>query len=76
MWSAGCVLGEMLARRTLFKGKSTADQLRLIMQANGPLTEAEARPLRVATPATQNRREMHECLMRDTSPQRGCPNAP
>jgi len=35
MWSVGCILGEMLARRPLFRGNSSKDQLRLILSLLG-----------------------------------------
>jgi len=35
MWSTGCILGEMLARRPLFRGNSSKDQLRLILSLIG-----------------------------------------
>jgi serine/threonine protein kinase len=35
MWSVGCILGEMLARRPLFRGNSSKDQLRLILSLIG-----------------------------------------
>jgi len=35
MWSTGCILGEMLARRPLFRGNSSKDQLRLILSLLG-----------------------------------------
>lgn len=35
MWSVGCILGEMLARRPIFRGNSSKDQLRLILSLIG-----------------------------------------
>lgn len=35
MWSVGCILGEMLARRPLFRGNSSKDQLRLVLSLLG-----------------------------------------
>merc|ERR1719460_1575959 len=35
MWSVGCILIEMLIRKPLLKGKSSKDQLRLILSLLG-----------------------------------------
>jgi len=35
MWSVGCIFAEMLARRPLFRGQSSKDQLRLILSLLG-----------------------------------------
>jgi len=35
MWSIGCIFAEMLARRPLFRGQSSKDQLRLILSLLG-----------------------------------------
>jgi len=40
MWAVGCVLGELLGGKPLFRGTSTAHQLNLVVQALGaPLAE-------------------------------------
>jgi serine/threonine protein kinase len=41
MWSAGCILGELLLRKVLFKGISTQDQLNLIANLIGNPTEED-----------------------------------
>jgi len=38
MWSAGCILGEMLGRRPLFQGKDSLDQIRQIILCIGAQT--------------------------------------
>jgi len=43
MWSAGCVLGELLARKPLFAGKTTKDQLKIIVKQLGKPTGAKIR---------------------------------
>lgn len=35
VWSVGCIMGELLLRKPLFKGKSTADQLKCIVNILG-----------------------------------------
>eukprot|EP00656_Telonema_subtile_P005371 TRINITY_DN12440_c0_g1_i1.p1 TRINITY_DN12440_c0_g1~~TRINITY_DN12440_c0_g1_i1.p1 ORF type:complete len:632 (+),score=153.76 TRINITY_DN12440_c0_g1_i1:674-2569(+) len=35
IWSAGCVLAELMSRKPLFPGKSTKDQLKIIVKAVG-----------------------------------------
>ena len=35
MWSVGCILGEMLGRKALFRGRSHAEQLQLIVSSIG-----------------------------------------
>eukprot|EP00903_Cladosiphon_okamuranus_P015297 g14132.t1 len=40
MWAAGAVVGEMLAGRPLFPGRSDIDQLRKILEVTGSPTEA------------------------------------
>ncbi|KPI87042.1 mitogen activated protein kinase map-kinase (LMPK) [Leptomonas seymouri] len=39
MWAMGCVIGEMLLGHPLFEGRSTLDQLRLIVEAIGVPSE-------------------------------------
>ncbi|CAN0264604.1 unnamed protein product, partial [Hapterophycus canaliculatus] len=39
MWAAGAVVGEMLAGRPLFPGRSDIDQLHKILQVTGSPTE-------------------------------------
>lgn len=41
VWSVGCIFGELLARRPLFKGSSTPKQLALIIQTLGTPTPDE-----------------------------------
>lgn len=35
VWSAGCVLGELLGRKPVFPGKSTKEQLKIVVKALG-----------------------------------------
>ncbi|VDM69727.1 unnamed protein product [Strongylus vulgaris] len=44
IWSAGCVLGEMVKGNVLFPGRDTKHQLKLIRRALGSPTEADMRP--------------------------------
>ena len=40
VWSVGCIFAEILGRKPLFRGSSTSDQLRLIIEKLGsPLPE-------------------------------------
>lgn len=39
MWSVGCVVAEMLARRCLYPGKTDRDQLAMITSCQGPLPD-------------------------------------
>lgn len=39
MWSVGCILAELIKRRALFPGKNTLNQLELITQTMGSMTE-------------------------------------
>lgn len=41
MWSVGCIFAEMLARRPLFRGQSSKDQLRLILSLLGKPSAAD-----------------------------------
>ncbi|VDM57950.1 unnamed protein product [Angiostrongylus costaricensis] len=43
IWSAGCVLGEMVKGNVLFPGRDTKHQLKLIRRALGSPTEADLR---------------------------------
>lgn len=45
MWAMGCVIGEMLQGHPLFEGRSTLDQLRLIVESIGVPSEADVRSL-------------------------------
>lgn len=45
VWSAGCIFGELLARRPLFKGKSTSKQLELIVSTLGTPTADEMKKI-------------------------------
>jgi len=39
MWSVGCILGEMLHGKAIFPGKSTLNQIELIIKLIGPVTD-------------------------------------
>lgn len=39
VWSVGCIFAEILGRKPLFRGSSTADQLRLVIEKLGSPTE-------------------------------------
>ena len=41
MWSAGCILGELLGGRPMFQGTSTINQIDLIIQAVGKPSPAD-----------------------------------
>ncbi|CAN0415058.1 unnamed protein product, partial [Discosporangium mesarthrocarpum] len=41
VWSAGCIMAEMLQRKPLFMGSNTAQMLKLIAQFTGKPTEKE-----------------------------------
>lgn len=41
VWSAGCIMAEMLQRKPLFMGSNTAQMLRLIVQFTGKPSEAD-----------------------------------
>jgi mitogen-activated protein kinase 7 len=43
LWSAGCILGELLGRGPLFRGNSTRNQLQLILARTGWDEEVAAR---------------------------------
>lgn len=38
IWSAGCILGEMITQKALFPGKDYSEQLTLIIEGLGGLT--------------------------------------
>jgi len=41
MWAVGCILAELVKRRALFPGKNTLNQLELVTQTMGSMTEAD-----------------------------------
>eukprot|EP00656_Telonema_subtile_P037944 TRINITY_DN4240_c0_g1_i1.p1 TRINITY_DN4240_c0_g1~~TRINITY_DN4240_c0_g1_i1.p1 ORF type:complete len:453 (-),score=142.05 TRINITY_DN4240_c0_g1_i1:737-2095(-) len=41
MWAVGCILAELLKRRALFPGKNTLNQLELITQTMGSMTQQD-----------------------------------
>ena len=41
VWSAGCIMAEMLQRKPLFMGSNTAQMLRLVVQFTGKPSEAD-----------------------------------
>jgi serine/threonine protein kinase len=41
VWSVGCIFAEILGRKPLFRGSSTSDQLRLVIEKLGSPTEDE-----------------------------------
>lgn len=45
MWSAGCILAEMLGRKALFPGRDYLDQIRLIIEVLGTPSESELNTL-------------------------------
>lgn len=51
IWSFGCILGEMLAERPLFNGKTVMDQLEKIMAFVGQPTNEELASLRCDKPS-------------------------
>lgn len=64
LWSAGCVLGELLTGRPLFPGKNSIDQLAKIIRVLGAPTSAEMiamgqqpKKLGVKSPATPAERQ-------------------
>ncbi|ETN84207.1 hypothetical protein NECAME_17207 [Necator americanus] len=50
IWSAGCVLGEMVKGNVLFPGRDTKHQLKLIRRALGSPTDADMRSMKVPKP--------------------------
>ncbi|EYB88941.1 hypothetical protein Y032_0239g3319 [Ancylostoma ceylanicum] len=50
IWSAGCVLGEMIKGNVLFPGRDTKHQLKLIRRALGSPTEADLKSMKVPRP--------------------------
>ncbi|CAJ0606583.1 unnamed protein product [Cylicocyclus nassatus] len=50
IWSAGCVLGEMVKGNVLFPGRDTKHQLKLIRRALGSPTEADIRSMKISKP--------------------------
>ncbi|KJH47902.1 kinase domain protein [Dictyocaulus viviparus] len=50
IWSAGCVLGEMVKGNVLFPGRDTKHQLKLIRRAIGSPTEADLRSMKILKP--------------------------
>jgi serine/threonine protein kinase len=53
VWSVGCILGEMLFREPLFKGKHSLDQIRTIVAAFGGLANEDLRWIPQHTPAAK-----------------------
>ena len=49
LWSAGCVVGEMLRKEVLFPGRNVKHQLRLIFTALGIPSELAMKAMRVPT---------------------------
>uniref|UniRef100_A0A7S0A8V6 Protein kinase domain-containing protein n=1 Tax=Pyrodinium bahamense TaxID=73915 RepID=A0A7S0A8V6_9DINO len=45
MWSVGCIIGEMVGRKPILKGKSTMDQLEKILELTGKPSEQDLRPI-------------------------------
>lgn len=45
MWSVGCILGEMVSKKPILKGKSTMDQLEKIIELTGKPSEPDLRPI-------------------------------
>lgn len=45
MWSVGCILGEMVSKKPILKGKSTLDQLEKIIELTGRPSEQDLRPI-------------------------------
>jgi serine/threonine protein kinase len=41
MWSAGCILGELLLRKPIFPGRDYVDQIKIIIQQIGSPSEAD-----------------------------------
>lgn len=41
MWAIGCILGELLAKKTIFPGNNTVHQLELIVAVTGPPTRSD-----------------------------------
>ena len=41
VWSAGCIMAEMLQRKPLFMGSNTAQMLRLVVQFTGKPSEQD-----------------------------------
>ncbi|XGW09570.1 hypothetical protein V3C99_011673 [Haemonchus contortus] len=51
VWSAGCVVGEMVKGNVLFPGRDTKHQLKLIRRALGSPTDADMRAMNIPRPA-------------------------
>jgi serine/threonine protein kinase len=51
MWSAGCILGEMLTSKTVFRGKDTLDQVRKIVGVIGSQPDEEMDWIPKASPS-------------------------
>jgi len=45
MWSVGCILGEMVSKKPILKGKSTMDQLEKIVELTGKPSDQDLRPI-------------------------------
>ena len=54
MWSAGCILAELLIKKVLLKGISTPDQLRQISDLIGPPTKEDLYSLGLPADKTQS----------------------
>lgn len=50
MWSLGCILGDMINEKPIFRGRSTLDQLIKIMELTGKPSEADVRPILANAP--------------------------
>jgi len=47
IWAIGCILGELLAKKTIFPGNNTVHQLELILQVTGPPTRSDIESMQV-----------------------------
>ncbi|CAK0865804.1 unnamed protein product [Prorocentrum cordatum] len=64
MWSAGCILGEMLTSKTVFRGKDTLDQVRKIVGVIGSQPTEEMDWIPRASPSWKF---VQECNSKSTS---------
>lgn len=50
MWSVGCILGEMISGKPIFRGRSTMDQVEKIIELTGKPSEHDMRPISSTAP--------------------------
>jgi mitogen-activated protein kinase 1/3 len=76
MWSVGCILAELIKRRALFPGKNTLNQLELITQTMGSMTERDIqkfgkpdmKAVKLVLKMPKHPRRPWESVLRDANP--------